>query len=45
MEQKILVISGKKQSGKSSLSNFIHGYQMLKNGVIKDFDLSDAGEL
>jgi hypothetical protein len=43
--QKILLISGKKQSGKSSLCNFLHGYEMLRNNVISAFDIGDNGEL
>lgn len=43
--QKILIISGKKQSGKSSLCNFLHGYTMAYNKVISAFDLNDEGQL
>lgn len=43
--QRILLISGKKQSGKSSLCNFLHGYEMLRNNAISAFDIGDNGEL
>jgi hypothetical protein len=45
MTQKILCLSGRKQSGKSSLANFISGYEMRRNNVINWFDLSDEGRL
>mgnify|MGYP003657393295 CR=1 FL=1 len=37
MEQHILGLSGVKQSGKTTTSNFIHGYQMRYNEVVKKF--------
>lgn len=43
--QNILLITGRKQSGKSSLCNFIHGYLMVKHGIIDEFDLNEDGEL
>lgn len=43
--QNILVISGKKQSGKTSLVNFLHGYEMRRAGAIKAFDINDSGQL
>ena len=43
--QKILIISGKKQSGKTSLVNFLHGYEMRRAGSIKAFDINNAGQL
>lgn len=43
--QKILLISGRKQSGKSSLCNFLHGYFMCLNGIIDEFELSQNGDL
>lgn len=39
--KKILVISGKKQSGKSSASNFIHGYLLREAGVIKKLAIDE----
>lgn len=43
--QNILLITGKKQSGKSSLRNFLHGYVLQKQGIIDTFDLSTNGDL
>jgi len=45
MDKKILVIAGKKQSGKSSSAKFIYGYEMLRTGVIDKFNLNEEGEL
>lgn len=45
MKQKLLVISGKKCSGKSSLANFLVGYEMRRNDIIKWFDITDNGKL
>lgn len=42
---RILAISGSKQSGKSTMCNFIHGYQMRCFEVIKDFVITKQGEL
>jgi energy-coupling factor transporter ATP-binding protein EcfA2 len=42
---KILAICGKKTSGKSTLCNFLHGYQLKSYGIIDDFDLTDKGKL
>jgi hypothetical protein len=43
--QNILLITGKKQSGKDSLCNFIHGYLMKKHGIIDEYSLSPMGNL
>jgi hypothetical protein len=43
--QKILVISGKKQSGKTSLCNFLYGLKMREKGIIKAFDINNEGDL
>lgn len=43
--QKILVLAGRKQSGKSSTANFLHGHIMKKNEQIKYFDINDEGQL
>lgn len=43
--QNIAVVTGRKQSGKTSLCNFLHGYVMQKNGIIDTFDLSQNGDL
>lgn len=45
MNKNILVIAGKKQSGKSSSAKFIYGYEMLRAGVIDRFNLNEEGEL
>lgn len=42
---RILAICGKKESGKSTLCNFLHGYQLKSYGIIDDFDLTDRGKL
>jgi hypothetical protein len=41
----ILAFSGKKGSGKNTLSNFIHGYQLKSYGLIAAFEIADTGEL
>lgn len=41
----IIGLSGKKQSGKSTMANFMHGYEMKLAGVIEKFDITDKGEL
>jgi hypothetical protein len=42
---KILAIAGRKQAGKSTLCNFLHGYQLRCFSVIKDFALTEEGDL
>lgn len=42
---KILAFSGKKQSGKSTSSNFIHGYQLRAFRVIDNFAITESGDL
>ena len=42
---KLLAISGKKSSGKSTLSNFIHGYQLRCFNVIDNFNITEDGKL
>ena len=41
----IVAFSGKKQSGKTTAVNFIHGYEMKRHGFIKKFDISENGDL
>lgn len=41
----ILAFSGKKQSGKNTLCNFLHGYQLKSYGIIDAFEITDQGEL
>ena len=45
MEQKILGISGAKQSGKTTASNFLHGYQLRTYDIIEKFLMDDDGHL
>lgn len=41
----IIGISGKKQSGKDTVTNFLHGYIMMQHDVINQFFISKYGEL
>lgn len=41
----ILAFSGKKQSGKNTLCNFLHGHQLRSFGIIDAFDITSEGEL
>ena len=41
----LIALSGKKQSGKTTLSNFIHGHEMKRHDVIQNFEINDAGNL
>ena len=45
MSQKILGLSGAKQSGKTTSMNFLYGYQMRVNDVIEKFLMDDKGNL
>ena len=45
MQSKILAFAGTKQSGKSTCSNFIHGYQMKCYGVVENFGITEEGRL
>lgn len=40
MNQRILVLSGKKQSGKNTLANFLQGLELVNLGFIKEFEVS-----
>jgi len=42
---KIIGISGKKQSGKNTVANFINGEVLYSKGMIKDFFLDESGKL
>jgi len=42
---KILAFSGKKQSGKSTHSNFVHGYQLRAFRVVENFAMTEGGDL
>ena len=41
----ILGISGKKQSGKNTMANYLHGEVLKRNGVIADFKIDKNGSL
>lgn len=41
----IVSLCGKKQSGKTTLANFLHGHELKKNGVIEKFFISPEGHL
>ena len=41
----ILGISGKKQAGKTTIANIIHGQILLKNELIKDYNINENGKL
>jgi hypothetical protein len=42
---KTIVIAGKKQSGKSSLANFLYGFYLTKGGILQNFTVDDDGKL
>lgn len=44
-EQNILLISGCKQSGKSSAMNYLTGFLLQRSGLIKEFKLDEGGNL
>jgi len=41
----ILGISGKKQAGKTTIANIIHGEVLVKNKMISDYNISEQGKL
>jgi hypothetical protein len=41
----IIALSGRKQSGKTTLSNFIHGHEMKRHDIIDRFEISPTGDL
>jgi hypothetical protein len=43
--QNILLVSARKQGGKSSLCKFLHGYVMQQRGIIDTFDMTAGGDL
>ena len=45
MKTRILAFAGSKQAGKSTCSNFLHGYQLRAHQVIHNFGISDDGKL
>lgn len=42
---KIIGISGRKQSGKNTVANFINGHVLKQKGMINDFYIDDDGKL
>lgn len=42
---KIIAFAGVKQSGKTTCSNFVHGLQLVRNGVIENFGINENNEL
>ena len=42
---KILGISGRKQAGKNTVANILHGLTLHKNGLIKDYNIGKDGQL
>tara|TARA_R110002020_G_scaffold216442_3_gene424119 strand:- start:694 stop:1539 length:846 start_codon:yes stop_codon:yes gene_type:complete len=45
MKSRILALAGQKQSGKTTASNFLHGYQLRCHNIIKGFIVTDDGKL
>jgi hypothetical protein len=41
----ILGISGKKQAGKNTAANYIHGVVLKQSSMIEDFDIDERGQL
>jgi hypothetical protein len=42
---KIIGISGKKQSGKNTAANYIHGVILKSKNIIEDFEINEQGQL
>tara|TARA_Y100001963_G_C6787085_1_gene453437 strand:+ start:1973 stop:2719 length:747 start_codon:yes stop_codon:yes gene_type:complete len=42
---KILGISGRKQAGKNTVANILHGLTLHQNGLIKDYNIGKDGQL
>ena len=45
MTTRLLAFAGNKQSGKTTCSNFLHGYQLRSHNIINSFNITDRGEL
>jgi len=43
--QKILVICGSKQTGKTTIGNFVTGFLLRQNGLVDNFGISKEGDL
>jgi hypothetical protein len=42
---KIVAVNGKQQSGKTTLSNYLHGHEMKRHDIIEKFFVSPEGKL
>lgn len=42
---RILAFAGTKQAGKTTAANFIHGYQLRANSIVKNFHILENGKL
>ena len=42
---RILAFAGTKQAGKTTAANFIHGYQLRANNIVKNFSILENGKL
>lgn len=42
---KIIGISGRKQSGKNTVANYINGINLCELGIIRDYDINNSGKL
>ena len=42
---RIIGISGRKQSGKNTIANYLTGYILKQKGMIYDYDISNEGSL
>lgn len=45
MQTRILAFAGSKQAGKSTCSNFLHGYQLRAHQVVENFGITEQGKL
>jgi len=45
MKSRIIGFAGKKQSGKTTSANFLHGYQLRANGIVDNFSITTDGQL
>ena len=45
MKSRILAFAGNKQAGKSTCTNFLHGYQLRAQRIVDDFGITDDGSL
>lgn len=45
MQTKLIAFAGSKQSGKSTCSNFLHGYQLRAQEIVENFGITEQGRL